>query len=49
MHIFNQGKYKNLHAQTEGELEAVRQTVLSDQDFYPIFLRSGSLMMQYME
>ena len=37
MHIFNQGKYKNLHAQTEGELEAVRQTVLSDQDFYPIY------------
>ena len=37
MHIFNQGKYKNLHAQTEGELEAVRQTVLSDQDFYPTY------------
>lgn len=37
MHIFNQGKYKNLHAQAEGELEAVRQTVLSDQNFYPTY------------
>ncbi len=33
MHIFNNGKYKSLHAQSEGELNALCQTVLSDPDF----------------
>ena len=33
MHIFNNGKYKSLHAQAEGELNAIRETVLSDHDF----------------
>lgn len=37
MHIFNNGKYKSLHAQGEGELNAIRQTVLSDLDFYPTY------------
>lgn len=37
MHIFNQGKYKSLHAAENGELEAIRQTVLSDHDFYPTY------------
>lgn len=37
MHIFNQGKYKSLHAQAEGELDAVRQAVSQDQDFRPIY------------
>ncbi|HGO5824337.1 TPA: glycoside hydrolase family 32 protein [Mannheimia haemolytica] len=37
MHIFNNGKYKSLHAQSEGELNALRQTVLSDSDFYPTY------------
>lgn len=37
MHIFNSGKYKSLHAQAEGELAAIRQTVLSDPDFYPTY------------
>lgn len=37
MHIFNNGKYKSLHAQSEGELNTLRQTVLSDQDFYPTY------------
>ena len=37
MHIFNNGKYKSLHAQAEGELNAIRETVLSDQDFYPTY------------
>lgn len=37
MHIFNQGKYKSLHAQTAGELDKVRQRVLADQDFYPSY------------
>lgn len=37
MHIFNNGKYKSLHAQSEGELNALRQTVLSDPDFYPTY------------
>ncbi|EXI62352.1 fructosidase [Mannheimia granulomatis] len=37
MHIFNNGKYKSLHAQSEGELNTIRQTVLSDADFYPTY------------
>lgn len=37
MHIFNTGKYKSLHAQSEGELNTIRQTVLSDLDFYPTY------------
>lgn len=37
MHIFNNGKYKSLHAQSEGELATVRQTVLSDHNFYPTY------------
>ncbi|HGO5815230.1 TPA: glycoside hydrolase family 32 protein [Mannheimia haemolytica] len=37
MHIFNNGKYKSLHAQSEGELNALRRTVLSDPDFYPTY------------
>lgn len=37
MHIFNNGKYKSLLAQSEGELNTLRQTVLSDQDFYPTY------------
>ena len=37
MHIFNNGKYKSLHAQTTGELDTIRQTVLSDKDFYPTY------------
>ncbi|VEI76474.1 Sucrose-6-phosphate hydrolase [Mannheimia haemolytica] len=37
MHIFNNGKYKSLHAQSEGELNALCQTVLSDPDFYPTY------------
>ncbi|MCK3654836.1 fructosidase [Pasteurellaceae bacterium Macca] len=35
MHIFNQGKYKSLHAQEVGELEAVAQQVAQDNDFRP--------------
>ncbi|MEG9499478.1 glycoside hydrolase family 32 protein [Mannheimia indoligenes] len=37
MHIFNNGKYKSLHAQREGELNTLRQTVLSDLNFYPTY------------
>lgn len=37
MHIFNNGKYKSLHAQTEGELDLIRQRVLSDPHFYPTY------------
>lgn len=37
MHIFNNGKYKSLHAQTENELQSIRQTVLTDADFYPTY------------
>ncbi|MFA9489045.1 MULTISPECIES: glycoside hydrolase family 32 protein [unclassified Mannheimia] len=37
MHIFNNGKYKSLHAQSEDELDTIRQTVLSDLDFYPTY------------
>lgn len=37
MHIFNNGKYKSLHAQSEGELATVRQVVESDQDFRPTY------------
>ncbi|AHG76936.1 glycoside hydrolase family 32 protein [Mannheimia varigena] len=37
MHIFNTGKYKSLHAQSEGELNTLRQTVLSDLNFYPTY------------
>ena len=37
MHIFNQGKYKSLHAQEVGELDAVRQAVEQDQDFRPTY------------
>lgn len=35
MHVFNQGKYKSLHAQTEGELASIRQLVEQDQYFRP--------------
>lgn len=37
MHIFNNGKYKSLHAAEQGELATIRQTVLSDKDFYPTY------------
>lgn len=37
MHIFNNGKYKSLHAQSPDELHQIRQTVLSDHDFYPTY------------
>lgn len=37
MHIFNEGKYKSLHAQQAGELAAIRSEVLKDQDFYPTY------------
>ncbi|MEG9487875.1 glycoside hydrolase family 32 protein [Mannheimia indoligenes] len=37
MYIFNNGKYKSLHAQSEGELNTLRQTVLSDLNFYPTY------------
>lgn len=37
MHIFNQGKYKSLHAQAEGELDAIRQVVMQDSDFRPTY------------
>lgn len=37
MHIFNQGKYKSLHAQEAGELAAVRDVVLQDKDFRPTY------------
>ncbi|KMK51549.1 fructosidase [[Actinobacillus] muris] len=35
MHIFNQGKYKSLHAQTHGELDHIRRQVEQDKDFRP--------------
>ncbi|WP_150539882.1 glycoside hydrolase family 32 protein [Actinobacillus vicugnae] len=37
MHIFNNGKYKSLHAQAEGEILSIRQQVLQDTDFYPTY------------
>lgn len=37
MYIFNNSKYKSLHAQSEGELNTLRQTVLSDLNFYPTY------------
>ncbi|MGX3067307.1 glycoside hydrolase family 32 protein [Ursidibacter arcticus] len=37
MHIFNQGKYKSLHAQSTGELAQIREQVLSDKDFRPTY------------
>lgn len=37
MHIFNQGKYKSLHAQAEGELAAVAETVAQDHHFRPTY------------
>lgn len=37
MHIFNQGKYKSLHAQQAGELEHIRQQVLRDTEFRPTY------------
>lgn len=37
MYIFNQGKYKSLHAQQAGELATLRQQVLADKDFYPSY------------
>lgn len=37
MHIFNQGKYKSLHAQAEGELAAVADTVAQDRHFRPTY------------
>lgn len=37
MIIFNNGKYKSILAAENGELDAVRQTVESDKDFYPAY------------
>lgn len=37
MIIFNQGKYKSLHAQQAGELAAVRDCVAQDHDFRPTY------------
>lgn len=37
MLIFNNGKYKSILAAEQGELDAVRQTVESDKDFYPVY------------
>lgn len=37
MIIFNNGKYKSLHAQAAGELDDVRKQVLTDTDFYPTY------------
>lgn len=37
MHIFNQGKYKSLHAQQEGELPKLRQQVCTDMDYRPTY------------
>lgn len=37
MYIFNQGKYKSLHAQAQGELDQIRQCVEQDQDFRPCY------------
>ncbi|SUU01043.1 sucrose-6-phosphate hydrolase [Actinobacillus lignieresii] len=37
MQIFNNGKYKSLHAAQQGELDTIRQSVLSDKDFYPTY------------
>ncbi|NBI43415.1 sucrose-6-phosphate hydrolase [[Haemophilus] felis] len=37
MHIFNQGKYKSLHAQQEGELAKIRQQVCQDTDYRPTY------------
>ncbi|WP_373777249.1 glycoside hydrolase family 32 protein [Glaesserella sp.] len=37
MHIFNQGKYKSLHAQQEGELAEIRKIVEQDHDFRPTY------------
>lgn len=37
MIVFNNGKYKSILAAEQGELDAVRQTVESDKDFYPVY------------
>ena len=37
MIIFNNGKYKSILAAEPGELNAIRQTVESDKDFYPTY------------
>lgn len=37
MHIFNQGKYKSLHAQAAGELDQVAQAVAQDCHFRPTY------------
>ena len=37
MIIFNNGKYKSLHAATQGELDALESAVKKDQDFRPHF------------
>ena len=37
MHIFNQGKYKSLHAQQAGELAEIRNVVEQDKDFRPSY------------
>ncbi|MBN6711680.1 glycoside hydrolase family 32 protein, partial [Haemophilus haemoglobinophilus] len=37
MHIFNQGKYKSLHAQQAGELAEIRNIVEQDKDFRPSY------------
>lgn len=37
MHIFNNGKYKSLHAQSAGELSAIAATVAQDIHFRPTY------------
>lgn len=37
MHIFNSGKYKSLHAQSDGELAKIAQIVAQDLDFRPTY------------
>lgn len=37
MIIFNNGKYKSILAAEPDELNAIRQTVESDKDFYPTY------------
>lgn len=37
MHIFNQGKYKSLHAQSQDELADIAQTVAQDRHFRPTY------------
>lgn len=37
MYIFNQGKYKSLHAQAPGELDSLRRQVAQDKHFRPSY------------